>query len=126
MSSSTHSVHVPTATRPDRGTATRPPHGPDRVVRLTRRGRLVVALTVAVAVMFLFAMRGDPAVSTSVVHHQQTSTIVVTPGETVWDIARTMSAGSDPRPMVAQIEALNSLPDAGSIRVGQPLLVPAP
>ena len=117
MTSSTLSVHAPTA--PSRGGR------PDPVLRLTRRGRLVVALAAVVAVMSLFAAREDPAVSTSVVHHQQTSTIVVTPGETVWDIARTLTAGSDPRPMVARIESLNSLPDAGSIRVGQPLLVPA-
>ncbi len=94
-------------------------------VRLTLRGRLVVLLAVVLAALGVFAERGGPAESTSVVHHPHLATVVVAPGETVWDIARTVSDGADPRAVVAEIEDLNSLPDAGSIRVGQPLYVPA-
>ncbi len=93
-------------------------------VRLTRRGRLVVLLAVLAAVLVVFAMRSAPAASTEVVHHPHLTTVVVSPGQTVWDIARRASPGSDPRTVVAQIEQLNALPDAGSIEVGQPLFVP--
>lgn len=99
--------------------------GERAAVRLTRRGRLVVLLTVVLAVLSVFAGRSGPAESTTVVHHPHLATVVVTPGQTVWDIARSVSSGSDPRQVVAEIEELNSLPDGGSIRVGQPLYVPA-
>ncbi len=93
-------------------------------VRLTRRGRAVVVLLVVAAALCLFAARGGPAVSTDVVHHPKTSSVVVSPGETVWDIARRAAPGSDPRQVVSEIENLNSLTDPGAIRVGQPLFVP--
>lgn len=100
-------------------------HPPRRTVRLTRRGRVAVVLAVLIAALGGLALRGEPAVSTGVAHHLRTATVVVTPGETVWEIARQVAPGSDPRIVVAEIEQLNSLPDAGSIRVGQPLFVPA-
>ncbi len=99
------------------------PHG--SAVRLTRRGRLVILLTGVLATLGLLAERGGPAESTDVVHHPHLATVVVAPGQTVWDIARRVSGGSDPRQVVAEIDELNSLTDAGSIRVGQPLFVPA-
>lgn len=105
--------------RPTRGL---PPRGGTH--RLTRRGRLAIVLTAVVAALGVAAERGGPAESTSVVNHPRLSTVVVTPGQTVWDIARTVSGDADPRAVVAQIEELNSLSDAGSIRVGQPLYVP--
>jgi hypothetical protein len=43
----------------------------------------------------------------------------------VWDIAHRSAPQADPRAVVAEIEDLNSLSDAGAIRVGQPLEVPA-
>lgn len=93
-------------------------------VRLTGSGRVVVLLVVLAAALGVFAIRGAPAASTDVVHHPRTATVVVSPGETVWDIARRVAPESDPRTVVAEIEALNSVADAGSIRVGQPLFVP--
>ena len=120
---------APTRSRPTRPTASlaRPQAStkPPPVLRLTRRGRLVVVLTVLVAALGFFAMRGAPAASTDVVHHPRTTTVIVSPGETVWDIANRVAPQADTRSMVTEIEELNSLSDAGSIRVGQPLLVPA-
>lgn len=94
------------------------------VLRLTARGRVVVILVVLAAALAVFALQGAPAASSDIVHHQRTSTVVVSPGETVWDIARRVAPDADPRAVVAEIEELNSLADAGSIRVGQPLSVP--
>ncbi len=117
-----------TRRRPTRPTAvtTRPQASPRPAaqLRLTRRGRLVVVLTVLVAALGFFAMRGAPAASTDVVHHQRTTTVIVSPGETVWDIARRVAPRADTRGTVAEIEQLNSLSDVGVIQVGQPLLVP--
>jgi nucleoid-associated protein YgaU len=84
-----------------------------------------VLFTVLVAALGFFAMRGAPAASTDVVHHPRTTTVIVSPGETVWDIARQVAPQADTRSTVAEIEELNSLSDAGSIQVGQPLVVPA-
>lgn len=98
--------------------------GPPRAVRVTARGRVVVLLVVLVAALTIFALRSAPAASTDVVHHPRTVTVVVAPGETVWDIARRFAPNADPRAVVAEIEELNALADAGSIRVGQPLAVP--
>jgi nucleoid-associated protein YgaU len=94
------------------------------VLRLTRRGRLVVLVTSLIALAG-FAMHGAPAASTDVAHHTRTSTVVVSPGETVWDIARRVAPQADTRATVAEIEELNSLSDSGTIRIGQALVVPA-
>lgn len=93
-------------------------------LRLTRRGRLAILSTVVVGALAVFAQQSAPAESASVVHHPRLATVVVAPGQTVWDIARSVSRDADPRQVVAEIEELNSLSDAGSIRVGQPLFVP--
>lgn len=99
----------------------RPPRG---TLRLTSRGRVVVLLVVLAAALAVFALRGAPAASSDIIHHQRTATVVVSPGETVWDIARRVAPDADTRSVVAEIEELNSMTDAGSIRVGQPLSVP--
>jgi hypothetical protein len=93
-------------------------------LRLTRRGRLVVVLSVLLAACGGLTLRGAPAASTDVMHHTRTATVVVSPGQTVWDIAARIAPRADIRATVAEIERLNSLPDAGSVRVGQPLFVP--
>jgi nucleoid-associated protein YgaU len=93
-------------------------------LRLTRRGRVVVLIVVLLAALGAFATWGAPAASTDVVHHPKTVTVIVSPGETVWDIAQRVAPQADTRSTVAEIEELNSLSDAGSIRVGEPLYVP--
>ncbi|MGH3448485.1 MAG: LysM peptidoglycan-binding domain-containing protein [Nocardioidaceae bacterium] len=94
-------------------------------VRLTRRGRLVLVLGVLALAFAALTLLGDPALSTGQAHHAATETVVVKPGETLWEIAGKVAPQEDPRAVIAEIVDLNSLPDAGSIRVGQPLYVPA-
>lgn len=119
-----------TTTRPPalaaarRPSTTRPTPAPAPVVRLTQRGRVAVVATVLLAAGGAFTLRGAPAASTDVVHHAKTSTFVVSPGDTLWDIAESVTPHGDLRATVAQIEDLNSLSDPAAIRVGQPLLVP--
>jgi nucleoid-associated protein YgaU len=97
----------------------------DPPLRLTRRGRLVVLLVVLGLAYVALTMVSAPAASTGQVRHVRAHTVVVTPGETLWDIARSVAPESDPRDVVAEIVDLNSLTDPGAIRVGQPLDVPA-
>ena len=94
-------------------------------VRLTRRGRVAVLLAVLAMAFAAFTLLGGPAVSTGETHHPAQHTVVVRGGETLWDIATRIAPGEDPRSVIADIVDLNNLPDAGSIRVGQQLYVPA-
>src|SRR4051812_44047555 len=83
------------------------PRQPDPILRLTRRGRAVVVLILLAVAFCVLALRSAPAASTDVVHHPSTATVVVAPGDTLWDIARRVSPSSDPRSVVAEIEDLN-------------------
>ncbi len=94
-------------------------------LRLTRRGRLVVLLVVLAVACAGFALLGGPAVSTSQTHHAAAHTVVVRGGETLWDIASRIAPDQDPRVVIADIVDLNHLPDAGSIRLGQEIFIPA-
>ena len=55
-----------------------------------------------------------------------TTTVVVQPGQTLWSVARGLSADADVRETVARIQELNGLSGtAGStVRPGQQLVVP--
>jgi len=92
-------------------------------VALTRRGRLVVFLTVLVAV-FAAAVAVGPAVvaTASAGDPIEVRTVTVQPGQTLWDIA-VASASGDPRDTVHEIEQLNHL-DGAEIQIGQSLDVP--
>ena len=95
-------------------------HAPD--YRLTRRGRLVVLFTgllMLLAIGVAFA-----GVSLASEEPQPTETIVVGPGDTLWDISSDLTAGGDVRDMMRHIEQLNSL-DTVALAVGQRLQVPA-
>jgi hypothetical protein len=93
-------------------------------VRLTRRGRLTVLTVAVVAVLGL----GLAAASASIAndHPEQTQVIVVTPGQTLWDISSSAVADTgsgDVRSMMTHIEELNHL-DSASLQAGQHLRIP--
>src|SRR4051812_39517334 len=93
-------------------------------VRLTRRGRLVVlvlGLAVTLALGFYAA-----SVSTANDHPEQTRTVTVQPGQTLWDISSRAAAATgsgDVRSMMSHVEAINHL-DSSALQVGQHLRVP--
>ena len=93
-------------------------------VRLTRRGRLVMFLGGTALALGALTWVGGPAASTGEEHHPVTDTIVVAPGQTLWDIAADVAPEQDPRVVIDDIVDLNALTDAGSVRAGQPLAVP--
>jgi hypothetical protein len=104
-----------------------PGDSPQRL-RLTRRGRVVLAVFAAVVVglIGLAAANGTraagPAATASTAGHTMTR-IVVQPGQTLWTIATQADPQADPRQVVQQIIAANAL-RGGGIRAGQRLLVP--
>lgn len=93
-------------------------------IRLTQRGRVVIMVVLLILAFAAFTMLGAPADSTATANHPVAHTVVVGSGETLWDIAVRIAPGADPRVVIAEIVDLNALPDAGAIRVGQPLDVP--
>lgn len=95
-------------------------------VRLTRRGRLVLAaLSLVLVVLSAGAVGGLPATAgtgdTAPVAGQH---VTVRPGETLWSIALRTAPQADPRQTVAHIIDLNAL-ESSAVQAGSVLLVPA-
>ena len=92
-------------------------------LRLTRRGRavvlglLVLVASLASAVLFTTASRaaGQPAAPAP--------TVVVQPGDTLWDIAGRVMPRRDNRDAVAELRELNGLPDS-RVQPGDVLVLP--
>lgn len=95
-------------------------------VRLTARGRIVGGLLGAVVLSVILGVGHLPASHagdrpTTV---PKAATVVVQPGETLWQIATRVAPGADPRTTVHRIEELNGLTTA-RVSAGQRLYVPA-
>jgi hypothetical protein len=101
-------------------------------VRLTRRGRMVVAGLIAASMVLVAALawlagtaRADAAgsgVPSSAVYHSLRSVIVL-PGQSLWSIATRYEPGSDPRNVIQEIIDLNAL-SGTSVQPGQRLWLP--
>jgi hypothetical protein len=101
-------------------------------VRLTRRGRIVVAglitasmVLVAVLAWLAGTARADAAgsgVPSSAVYHSLRS-VVVLPGQSLWSIATRYDPGSDPRNVIQEIVDLNAL-SGTSVQPGEHLWLP--
>jgi LysM domain len=102
-------------------------------VRLTRRGRIVVAVMLTVASLSLVvlawlaiaaraAQAADGGQPPGAVYQNLTS-IVVHPGQTLWSIASQAEPSADPRIVMQQIIDLNALAGT-SVEPGQRLWVP--
>ena len=94
---------------------------PAASLRLTRRGRLLVSLTVAAtaAVGLSVGLHGSAQASDTV----STRAVVVEPGQSLWQIARSVSPQRDPRDVIADIVAINHLGGV-TVQAGQQLQVP--
>lgn len=91
-------------------------------IKLTRRGRRFVALLALIPIVisfFFMGTRGAQADSTS----PTTASVVVKPGQSLWDIASTVAPTKDPRETIWVIEQLNGMKTA-DVLAGQELLVP--
>lgn len=120
-------------TRPTRVAAARPatpaarPQRPAGRVRLTRRGRVLVVLALAVALLAgLSLLRTSASVATSQAPAPAPLGVTtVHPGETLWGVARRIAPDADVRRLVAQIRELNHM-DSATLQIGQQLLLPVP
>lgn len=106
------------------------PHSDRAPIRLTRRGRAVLVLfaaTVTLVVLWLTVgpgalaggreSRGDPSGTAE--------SVVVEPGDTLWDIASDADPGTDPRLVVQRIIDLNGMGGDPTVRPGQQIRLPA-
>jgi len=110
--------------RAARGQAADPP------LRLTRRGRIVVAVAAALVLAALSLVIAGAAQATnhpvsSRAGQQGLAQITVRPGQTLWSVAENADPGADTRVVIQQITELNSL--TGSVvYAGERLWVPRP
>ena len=94
-------------------------------VRLTRRGRLVVAALVVAAVLGALVLLTAPATATGDPGSGPVAErVTVRPGETLWVIAERVRPDADPRATIARIRDMNGL-ESSVAQAGQVLLVPA-
>jgi len=92
--------------------------------RLTQRGRFVVVLALF-AIMVLFVIAGAfRATAAPADPPTGWTSNVVQPGQTLWELAQSRTAGGDPREMIAQIKSVNGLVDSQLVS-GQRLLLPS-
>jgi LysM repeat protein len=95
-------------------------------MRLTRRGRVVAVLMLLLlafaAVTTVSALRTASQAGTHS-YGPATRYVTVEPGETLWQIARRVAPGDDPRDTVDRLRQLNGL-DTSAVQAGQRLVVP--
>ena len=127
----TATAHLPVGAAPRRATVT--PTG--SLVRLTRRGRLVVTLfflAVALAALTLFsgysaatdgAGSGAVSATNAVEAGATTRTVEVREGDTLWVIADRIAGPGEIREVVHEIRELNRMPDVALVE-GQRIAVP--
>jgi hypothetical protein len=121
---------APRATGPP--ATARPASGVARTgLRLTRRGRIVVAAlviigaTMAALLITLLASGGAQATNHGAARggYQGMHQVVVQPGQTLWSIAAAAEPSADPRTVIQEIMTANALAGPG-ISAGQQLWVP--
>ncbi len=100
--------------------ASRPAAVPSKL-RLTRRGRVLLLVLVAVAVYAAFGLGRASAGGAAL--PAQASTVVVQPGDSLWTIAVRALPGSDPRDVVGELKSINHL-STSELAVGQRLRLP--
>ena len=93
-------------------------------IRLTRRGRRVVALLAIIPIALTFLLMGmRGAVATDGTVQSETQSVVVKPGQSLWDVAVAISPNTDPRETIWLIQQLNTM-ETSEVMAGQALVVP--
>jgi len=96
-------------------------------LRITRRGRAVLTLLIAVPVAIGAAVAGVGALGAAAGTHSGTAAfeyVTVEPGESLWQLAESVAPNADPRDVIAGILNLNDL-SSGEVQPGQRLAIPA-
>lgn len=102
---------------------------PTTRMRITARGRRVVAFLVALplaAALAIAVVGGGAALASDEAGAPAGSftEITVMSGQTLWSIAEELAPAADPRDVIAQITRLNAL-SGGSVTAGQRIAIPA-
>jgi hypothetical protein len=93
-------------------------------LRITRRGRIVLGLALALPVMALSVFLTSPgALAENEVAANDFDYMTVLSGDTLWSIATMIAPEEDPRDVVADIISLNQLPTA-ALTPGQEIALP--
>jgi hypothetical protein len=97
-------------------------------LRLTRRGRIVIAVAAALLVTVISLLAAGVAQATSHGPAPRAARpnllqVVVRPGQTLWSVAESADPDQDTRVVVRQIVDLNSL-NGTTVSAGQQLWVP--
>jgi len=104
------------------------PAGPATRLRLTVRGRRVLAsiaaLPVVAGIAFAAISGGSAMASGRDVPAASFETVTVMPGDTLWSIAGEIAPSADPRDVIGDISRLNML-DGQSLQIGDELAIPA-
>ncbi len=121
----------PVLARPNVWPARQPRSATPAPVRLTRRGRIVLGVFVAVVVTAILTVVSLAASGAQAANHGQPGggyqgmhQIVVRPGESLWSIAERAEPTADPRLVVAQIMTANSMTSSSALQAGELLWVP--
>ena len=93
-------------------------------LRITRRGRVVLGLALALPVMALpVFLASSGALAESDAASNDFEYMTVLSGDTLWSIATMISPHEDPRDVVANIISLNQL-ETASLMPGQEIALP--
>jgi hypothetical protein len=96
-------------------------------LRITRRGRAVLTVLIAIPLAVAAVLGGIGAVgatATETSGSDSFSYVTVAPGESLWQLAQEVAPKADPRDVVADITRLNDL-QSGVVQPGQRLAIPA-
>ena len=91
-------------------------------VKLSVRGRRVVALLALLPIVIAFVLIGTRAAQADQTG-PSTAVVKVETGQSLWDVALAIAPNEDPRSTIWTIKALNGL-DSSEVQAGQALIVP--
>ena len=92
-------------------------------MKLTVRGRRVVALLALLPIALTFLLIGTRAAQADA-SGPTTAVVKVEAGQSLWDVAVAIAPDEDPRSTIWTIKALNGL-ETSEVQAGQALIVPA-
>jgi hypothetical protein len=95
-------------------------------LRITRRGRAVLAAVIALPLAFGAAaavLNGGGAVATNTPSAVEFTFVEVEDGQSLWSLAETIAPHADPRDVISGIVELNALPSA-DVQPGERLAIP--
>lgn len=92
---------------------------------LTRKGRLAITFSAAIlALTGVFALTTSTAEASNTLNSAGVIEIIVSPGDSLWSIAKAVKPNQDPRQTIYEIKAMNLI-QGSRVFPGQIIQVPA-